>query len=112
VIEVWNKADLLPAEEHARLATLASRGKNSALISAATGEGLTGLAGLIRQRLQKQTCTRSLVVDGGNGHLIHWLYENTEILDRRDYHDGSLHFEVRIASEREGDLDRHLRQAS
>jgi GTP-binding protein HflX len=111
VIEVWNKADLLAPDERERLSKRASNGRHTAaLVSAATAEGVAELAGLIGQRLQKQTHTRDVVVDHGNGSLIHWLYENTEILDRRDYHDGSLHFQVRVASEREGDLDRHLRQ--
>jgi GTP-binding protein HflX len=111
VIEVWNKADILPAEERERLSKLAGdRTWPTALVSAVTGEGVPGLAALIGQRLQKQTHTRDVVVDHGNGSLIHWLYENTEILDRRDYHDGNLYFQVRVPCEREGDLDRHLRQ--
>jgi len=111
VIEVWNKADLLGPDERQRLSRRASDGMPpAALVSAAKGEGIIELARLIRQRLQQQTHTRDVVVDHGNGSLIHWLYENTEILDRRDYHDGSLHFQVRVPSEREGDLDRHLRR--
>jgi hypothetical protein len=39
---------------------------------------------------------------------MHWLYENTEILSRRDDADGGVEFEVRVAQDREGDLDRHL----
>ena len=114
VIEVWNKADLLPEEEHARLLKRAGQGDSPAvLISAATGEGVADLALLVRRRLQRQMCTRSVVVNDGDGLLIHWLYENTEILDRHDCHDGSLHFQVRVPCEREGDLDRHLgRQVS
>ncbi|MGO8955186.1 MAG: GTPase HflX [Rhodomicrobium sp.] len=109
VIEVWNKADLLAPEERERLAKRA--GQHAAvLVSATAGQGIAGLTALVRRRLQKETCTRTVVVDGSNGQLIHWLYEHTEILNRRDYHDGSLHFEVRVASEREGDLDRHLRR--
>jgi GTP-binding protein HflX len=111
VIEVWNKADLLSPDERQRLSRRAGDGRREAvLVSAATGEGVAELAGLIGQRLQRQTYTRDVVVDHGNGSLIHWLYENTEILDRRDYHDGSLHFQVRVAPEREGDLNRHLRR--
>mgnify|MGYP005812838983 CR=1 FL=1 len=113
VIEVWNKADLLTSEEHERLSRLASQGRHRAvLVSAQTGGGLGELAALVRDLLQKQTCTRSVVVDGGNGPLIHWLYENTEIVGREDRHDGSLRFEVRVASERENDLDRHLRRTA
>ncbi len=111
VIEVWNKSDLLPPEERAHLAKRArQREQPAVLVSAATGEGIPQLAALIRSRLQKDMSTRNVVVDQGNGPLIHWLYENTEILDRQDYHDGSLHFEVRVALDRERDLDRHLQR--
>ncbi len=111
VIEVWNKADLLPQDEHEGLANQAAHRRHPAvLVSAATGEGLAALAALIRQRLQKQTCTRTVAVGHGDGPLIHWLYENTEILGRRDDPAGGVEFEVRVAQEREGDLDRHLRR--
>ncbi len=110
VIEVWNKADLLPAEERDGLSRRASQGQDSAaLISAATGEGLVDLVALIRTRLQKNTLMRSVIVDGGDGLLIHWLYENTEVLRRCDRHDGSSQFDVRVASDRERDLERHVR---
>jgi GTP-binding protein HflX len=111
VAEVWNKADLLPAEEHERLAKTAAQERHGAvLVSATTGEGVGELAGLIRRRLQKDTCTRSVVLGHGDGPLIHWLYENAEILGRHDGQDGTMHFEIRVPSEREGDLDRHLRR--
>ena len=111
IVEVWNKADLLPPDEHERLASQAGQGRHSAvLVSAVTGEGLAALASLIRQRLQKQTATRTIVAGHADGPLIHWLYENTEILGRRDDPEGGVEFEVRVAQEREGDLDRHLRR--
>jgi GTP-binding protein HflX len=113
VIEVWNKADLLREEERLSLAKRASQANPPAvLISAATGEGIADLAAMIRTRLQKDMRTRSVVVDDADGALIHWLYENTEVLRRHNSGDGSLHFEVRLASEREYDLDRHLRRAA
>jgi GTP-binding protein HflX len=109
VVEVWNKSDLLAPEERSRLAIRArQRHGAAALVSAASGKGVAGLAALIRRRLQKSMSTRNLVVDNCNGSLIHWLYENTEVLGRHDRDDGSLHFEVRLAPEREGDLDRYL----
>jgi GTPase len=111
VVEVWNKADLLSAEEKQRLSNRANLNEEPAvLVSAATGEGVAELAGYLQNRLAHEKHTRTLVVDHGNGPLIHWLYENTEILDRQDYHDGSLHFQVRLPPEREPDLDRRLHQ--
>ena len=113
VIEVWNKADLLPEEERAGLSRRAVNGTPPAvLISAATGEGVAELARMIRARLQKDMRTRNVIVGDGNGSLIHWLYENTEVLQRRDLDDGRLQFEVRVATERERELDRHLRRGA
>ncbi len=111
VIEVWNKADMLSEEERASLSNRTAHAKPAAVLtSAATGEGISDLATLIRSLLQKDMRTRNVVVDDGNGALIHWLYENTEVLRRHDLNDGSLQFEVRFASEKECDLDRHLRR--
>jgi GTPase len=113
VIEVWNKADLLPPEERERLAALAGQGRHSAvLVSAVAGQGLENLAALIRERLARQTCTRTVVVGHEAGPLTHWLYENTEILSRRDGEDGSVEFELRVSQEREGELDGQLRRAA
>ena len=113
VIEVWNKADLLPPGEHERLAKLASAGRHSAVLaSSVAGEGLVALAALIRQRLAKQTCTRTVVVGHAGGPLTNWLYENTEVLSRRDDEDGGVEFEVRLSQEREGELDARLRRAA
>ena len=113
VIEVWNKADLLPAEERASLSKRAAQAQPPAeLISAATGEGMANLAALIRSRLQMNMRTRNVIVDDGDGALIHWLYENTEVLSRRHLDDGSVRFEVRLGSDRERDLDWRLRRGA
>ena len=113
VVEVWNKADLLPGEERPSLSKRAAQAQPPAvLISAATGEGMANLAASIRSRLQMNMRTRNVIVDDGDGALIHWLYENTEVLSRRDLDDGSLRFEVRLASDRERDLDWRLRRGA
>ena len=99
----------MPKEERVSLSKRAAQAEPPAVLtSAATGEGVAELAALIRARLQKDMRTRNVIVDDGNGALIHWLYENTEVLRRSDLDGGSLQFEVRVALEREHDLDRHL----
>ncbi len=109
VIEVWNKADLLPEEERTRLSKLASKNIPPAvLLSAKTGESVAELVEMIHQRLQAGASTRDVVVGTGNGLLVHWLYENTEVLHRHDQEDGSLRFQVRVPCGRLPDLDRHL----
>jgi GTPase len=109
IVEVWNKADLLSAEETKRLKKRADLSQPQAvLMSAATGAGAPDLLQLIQRRLQGDLRVCRLVVDSGNGRLIHWLYENTEVLSRGE-EDGRSHFEVRLAKEREVELSRFLR---
>ena len=113
VVEVWNKADLLAPEHFQQLAKKARQSNGEAvLFSATTKEGVPALLSLIRQRLQQAVHTRDVVVDNADGSLIHWLYENAEVLDRRYREDGRLQFQVRLALERERDLDRHLRRTA
>jgi GTP-binding protein HflX len=113
VIEVWNKADLLSAaEREQRQNQAALRVPPVQLVSAITGDGLPELAGFLRDRLFAPMALRKLVVDQGDGPLIHWLYENTEIVDRQDHQDGSLRFQIRVPVSREPDLDRRLRRGA
>ena len=113
VIEVWNKADLLPHDECLRLAKLAPHDRHGAvLVSAAEGEGLTTLAAIIRQRLLKNGATRTVTVGPADGQFMHWLYEKTEVLSRRDGEDGQVEFEVRVPQSLEGELERHLHLAA
>jgi GTP-binding protein HflX len=109
LIEVWNKTDLLSPDDVAALHNQAGRCNPPAfMVSARTGEGISELLAYIRQRLTAAHISRDVVVDQGNGPLINWLYKNTEVVDRRDYHDGSLHFCVRLAPNRSVQLDRRL----
>jgi hypothetical protein len=52
------------------------------------------------------------VAQRGDGLLIHWLYENTKVLSRRDSPDGHVEFDVRVPRERIGELNRHWRRAT
>ncbi len=109
VIEVWNKSDLLTLVDRQRLDRRAE--DTAVLVSAATGEGVDTLRTAIAERLRSPFRMRRVVVNQGNGPLIHWLYENTDVLDRLDTEDGHFHFSVSIPMERERDLDRHLQRS-
>ncbi len=41
-----------------------------------------------------------------------WLYENTEVLNRRDGPDGHVEFDVRVPRERIWELNRHWRSTA
>ncbi|WP_407522962.1 GTPase HflX [Methylobacterium oryzisoli] len=106
IIEVWNKADLLDAPERERLLNLSRAGASGetakpVLLSALTGEGVDRLLARIEARIAESRASFALVLDPTEGASLHWLYENAEVLDRREDAGGQLHLVVRIAPEKE-----------
>ena len=107
IIEVWNKADLLDADERNRLLNLSTHGRNDrdsdapVLVSAVTGEGLDVLTARIEARIARQRSTFAVILPPEDGAALHWLYENAEVLDRREEEGGTMHLAIRIAPEKE-----------
>jgi GTP-binding protein HflX len=97
LIEVWNKADLLPPET---LAALADRGMrrdaSPVIVSALTGENLEALLDRLDRELARGLDRVSLVVPVAEGALLAWVYEHAEVVARHDEDDG-IHVDVRIA---------------
>ncbi len=83
MIEVWNKADLLPPEQHDRLAALAER-HGAVLVSAVTGEGLNALLARIEAVLGADESVRAITLAPHEGAEIAWLYRHGEVLERTD----------------------------
>lgn len=98
LIEVWNKVDRLD-EEH-RVA-LASRAESEApiAVSALTGEGIDRLLESIEARLARGRSLMDLSLDGADGQGLHWLYEHTEVMQRKDRDDGRVDLTVRVAAD-------------
>lgn len=42
-----------------------------------------------------------MILPPEDGAALHWLYENAEVLDRREEESGTLHLAIRIAPEKE-----------
>jgi GTPase len=104
LIEVWNKADLLSPEERQRLTALAARnptGPQPVLVSALTGEGLDALLRRIERRLASERSSFVVTLDAADGAGLNWLYEQSEVLERRDDAEGQVVMAVRIAPEKE-----------
>jgi GTP-binding protein HflX len=107
IIEVWNKADLLDADERTRLLNLSGHGRSDrdsdapVLVSALTGEGLGVLTARIEARIARQRSTFAVILPPEDGAALHWLYENAEVLDRREEEGGTMHLAIRIAPEKE-----------
>jgi GTPase len=103
IIEVWNKSDLLLADEYERLMGQSQRmpaEKRPALVSALTGEGIPELMRVIEDRIAKGRPTYHVLLDPGEGQALNWLYENGEILGRDD-RETTVAVRVRIAPEKE-----------
>jgi GTP-binding protein HflX len=114
IIEVWNKLDLLNDDQKQdRLATIESRSieERPALVSALTGEGTAALLDRIEQRLALDKKIFSVVLDMSDGMGLHWLYENSEVLSRRDEETGQIALRIRIASQRSDRLKHRFPQA-
>ena len=113
IIEVWNKADLVPTDDRERLSRQAERGDEdaSALVSATTGEGVDRLLGMIENRLSTGRPTFRVRVAATDGPGLHWLYEEGEVIARAGSEAGDLDLEVRIAKEKEPRLRKRFGDA-
>jgi GTPase len=99
ILEVWNKVDLLTAEERQALQAQALRqDRRPILVSARDGDGLEDLRTRIGDVLAASHLTRTLNIGSDEGALLHWLYVHAQIRDRRDHEDGSTQIEVRLAA--------------
>jgi GTPase len=94
-IEVWNKVDRL--DEARRAALAAGQGEAAPLVvSALTGEGVDRLLAAIEARLARGRKLVELKLESADGQGLHWLYEHTEVMARRDDDEGGVHVTVRV----------------
>jgi GTP-binding protein HflX len=97
---VWNKADLLPPEQHAALAQGADRRPGTVLVSAATGQGLDRLLNLIEERLAVQADVAEIAFAPEEGAEVAWMHDHGEVLQRTALEDGTLVLRVRLTPDR------------
>jgi GTPase len=103
LIEVWNKADLLPAHVHDQLAAVAANratGERPALVSALTGEGISPLLARVEDRLAKDTTNYLITLDPTDGAGLAWLYTQGEVLERREDTKGRILAMLRVPPQR------------
>jgi len=102
LIDVLNKADLLPEDERKRLGDFAVRTSweahhalpveglkreargGTVVVSALTGEGIEGLLRLLDAQLTSRAGIYKLEVPLENGAALAWLYEHGQVLERKD----------------------------
>ncbi|MCA1952373.1 MAG: GTPase HflX, partial [Hyphomicrobiales bacterium] len=118
IIEVWNKADLLSAEEAARLARLTlARGQGRdaqggpILVSALTGAGMPMLLAAIEAKLAEGRAVLRLTLDAADGAGLAWLYDHAEVLSRRTGRTGRVSLTLRAGEGEAGRIRRRFPDA-
>jgi GTP-binding protein HflX len=106
LIEVWNKLDKLDADHRAALTVGQGEGSPIA-VSALTGEGVGPLLQAIETRLARGRSLIDLDLESADGQGLHWLYEHTEVMARRDDEDGGIRVTVRVPADA---VDRVMRR--
>jgi GTPase len=105
VIEVWNKIDLLPADERPpRIVLPRANGKSGGspmvvTVAALTGEGIPDLLKAIEDRLAEDDTLYRVTLRGDRLADLHRLYELGEVLEREDQDDGRVVARVRVGRE-------------
>ena len=99
LLEVWNKADLLD-ESALRRARAEAKRAGAVLVSAVTGEGADALLAEIERRLNRRRQTLEIALRPEEGSLSNWIYENCEVVARKDLGDGVTALRIRIAPEK------------
>ena len=87
LVELWNKVDLLSADEAARMAEAAARLPEVVLGSARTGRGLDGLLAELDRRFASTARVVELDLAASDGAGLAWLYRHGTVLSRSDRDD-------------------------
>jgi GTP-binding protein HflX len=114
VIEVWNKIDRVDGDDRSALQRDAARRETcTVLVSAVTGEGVRALLDAIERTLGSRD--HIVEVDIQNtpqaGKLVHWLHENTDVVERSVDEAGLTRYRVRVSPEKKPRLEHQIRLA-
>ncbi len=108
MLEVWNKADLLSAEERQHLQILEEGNENALMVSSLSGEGVEELLAKIDEVLSSAHSVLNVSISPRDGRLLSWLYEHGLVLGRTDQDDGTMLFETRLSAKDKALLERQL----
>lgn len=112
ILEVWNKIDLLDADQRQdRLAAAHFAKRAPVTISAVTGEGIDDLLAAIDSRLGQADTVLELIIPARDGRTLAWLYEEGDVLSRTANEAGDTRVTLRIPSEKRDRLVAMLRKS-
>ena len=80
-LEIWNKIDVMEADERLALLNEASRRDDVIPISALTGEGIDGLRDAMSDRLRSGSEVHRLSLPLNEGERLAWLHARGEVID-------------------------------
>ena len=111
IVEVWNKADLLPADGRDEALADARRAKPPAvLVSAVTGQGCDDLLSMIAG-LVDEAPPVDVYAPAGEGAAIAWLYRHGRVIERNEGKDGSVRLAVSLTAQAMGQFEQLYPQA-
>ena len=97
LIEVWNKIDRVDPIRRDEIENEARRNEAPPVVlSAVSGEGVDRLLSALDLRFSANDDILSFTVPAAAGALVHWLHENTEVIERSVDDEGQLTFKVRV----------------
>lgn len=98
VLEVWNKIDLLPADDPRRVSGPSLSGDGTGFpVSAQTGKGIAELIEHIERKISEKRTVLSVHLPMEELGRLYWLYEHAEVLNRIENEtDGSVLLTVRV----------------
>jgi GTPase len=105
ILEVWNKIDLLPADERQDLIGDARRAHPPAIpLSAVTGDGCDDLLQAIAA-LVDEAAPVDVVAAPGEGAAIAWLYRHGRVIERDEDDEGSVRLAVSLTPQALGQFE-------
>ncbi|PZQ63341.1 MAG: GTPase HflX [Phenylobacterium zucineum] len=112
ILEVWNKADLLPADEHEDLIRDARRAQPPAVVvSAVTGEGCDALLAMV-SGLVDEAPPVEVRTPPGDGAAVAWLYRHGRVIERQEEDDGATRLSVSLTAQALGQFEQLFPQAA
>tara|TARA_B100000678_G_scaffold291464_1_gene308552 strand:- start:15781 stop:17106 length:1326 start_codon:yes stop_codon:yes gene_type:complete len=110
IIHVWNKTDLLTADERDTLTSAQETlhpDDPHLLISALSGDGLETLRNAISDVLARHHSNVTVRVDETDGQLLSWLYAHGKVLNREDLPEsGLIELTLQMSSRTIGQMNR------
>jgi GTPase len=105
IIEVWNKSDLLSAEDEKSRKAQTARREDVVLVSSLTGQGIDDLLDRVEKRLAKSSMMFEITIEPSDGKNMAWLHQRGEVLDRKIFEDGRTKLTVRLDADTAGQAE-------